>query len=45
VASTPDPLRGHAAPGWLRRLGVSARLVAANSEVITVGRWPANEVG
>jgi thiamine biosynthesis lipoprotein len=38
-------MRGHAAPDWLRGLGASARLVAANGEVITVGRWPAHEIG
>jgi thiamine biosynthesis lipoprotein len=38
-------MRGPAAPGWLRGLGVSARLVTANGEVITVGRWPAREIG
>ncbi|MFC5007128.1 FAD:protein FMN transferase [Dactylosporangium cerinum] len=38
-------MRGHAATGWLHRLGASARLVAANGEVITVGRWPAHEAG
>ncbi|MCW2637802.1 MAG: ApbE family lipoprotein [Dactylosporangium sp.] len=36
-------VRGHAAPDWLRDLGVSARLVAADGEVVTVGRWPADE--
>lgn len=38
-------LRGHAAPDWLRGLGVSARLVATNGEVITVGRWPTHGLG
>jgi FAD:protein FMN transferase len=34
---------GHAAPAWLRGLGVSARLVAADGAVVTVGRWPAEK--
>jgi thiamine biosynthesis lipoprotein len=38
-------VRGHTAPDWLRDLGVSARLVAADGEVVTVGRWPADETG
>lgn len=38
-------VRGHAAPDWLRDLGVSARLMAADGEVVTVGRWPPNETG
>jgi thiamine biosynthesis lipoprotein len=38
-------MRGHAAPDWLRGLGVSARLVATNGEVITVGRWPTHGLG
>jgi thiamine biosynthesis lipoprotein len=38
-------MRGHAAPDWLRGLGVSARLVAANGEVVTVGRWPTHGLG
>jgi FAD:protein FMN transferase len=36
-------MRGHAAPAWLRGLGVSARLVAADGAVVIVGRWPAEE--
>jgi thiamine biosynthesis lipoprotein len=36
-------VRGHAAPDWLRDLGVAARLVARDGEVVTVGRWPADE--
>jgi thiamine biosynthesis lipoprotein len=38
-------VRGHAAPAWLRDLGVAARLVAADGEVVTVGRWPADATG
>ncbi|WP_460492525.1 FAD:protein FMN transferase [Dactylosporangium cerinum] len=38
-------MRGHAAPDWLRGLGVSARLEATNGEVITVGRWPTHGLG
>jgi thiamine biosynthesis lipoprotein len=37
--------RGHAAPDWLRDLGVAARLVATDGEVVTLGRWPADEIG
>lgn len=38
-------LRGQAAPAWLRALGTTAELVTATGEVITVGRWPAHEIG
>jgi thiamine biosynthesis lipoprotein len=38
-------LRGHAAPGWLRGLGVDARLVGVTGEVITIGRWPEHAAG
>jgi hypothetical protein len=37
-------IRGYAASGWLRGVGVSARLVAADGEAATVG-WPAEETG
>jgi thiamine biosynthesis lipoprotein len=38
-------MRGHAAPDWLRDLGVAARLVASDGKVVTVGPWPADEIG
>jgi thiamine biosynthesis lipoprotein len=43
--STAALVRGHTAPGWLRDFGVSARLVATDGEVVTVGRWPTEETG
>jgi FAD:protein FMN transferase len=39
--TTTSLIRGHLAPDWLRSLGVPARLVAANGEVLTMGGWPA----
>lgn len=39
--STAAVVRGIAAPGWLRELGVPARLVDAEGEVLTLGGWPA----
>jgi FAD:protein FMN transferase len=41
TASTAAVVRGQAALGWLRGLGVPARLVTADRQVVTVGRWPA----
>jgi thiamine biosynthesis lipoprotein len=41
--STAALVRGHAAQGWLRDLGVAARFVAEDGEVVTTGRWPADE--
>jgi thiamine biosynthesis lipoprotein len=41
--STAALVRGHAARGWLRDLGVAARFVAEDGEVVTTGRWPADE--
>ncbi|HEV7899403.1 MAG TPA: FAD:protein FMN transferase [Planosporangium sp.] len=43
--STAALVRGAEAPGWLRDRGVAARLVAADGEVVTVGRWPADDRG
>jgi thiamine biosynthesis lipoprotein len=43
--STAALVRGHAAPDWLRDFGVSARLVATDGEVVTVGPWPTDETG
>ena len=41
TASTAAIIRGAAAPGWLRRLGLPARLVSADGTVQTVAGWPA----
>lgn len=38
--TTAAVVRGLAAPGWLRSLGVPARLVAADRGVHTLGGWP-----
>jgi thiamine biosynthesis lipoprotein len=38
--STAAIVRGAAAPGWLRSLNVSARLVDATGRVVTTGEWP-----
>lgn len=40
AASTAAVVRGTAAPAWLERLGLPARLVAADGTVRTVGAWP-----
>lgn len=40
AASTASIVRGHEAPRWLARLGVSARLVDARGAVRIVGGWP-----
>jgi FAD:protein FMN transferase len=39
--STAAVVRGDAAPTWLRSVGVAARLVTADRQVLTVGQWPA----
>ncbi len=39
--STAAVVRGDAAPAWLRSLGVPARLVTADRQVLTLGQWPA----
>ena len=40
VASTTAIIRGAAAPRWLERAGLAARLVAADGGVTTVAGWP-----
>lgn len=40
IASTAALVRGARAPGWLRQIGLPARLVAHDGEVLTVGDWP-----
>jgi thiamine biosynthesis lipoprotein len=40
AASTAAVIRGHAALGWLTRLGLPARLVDATGAVFTVAGWP-----
>ena len=40
IASTGALLRGAQAPGWLRSLGLPARLVSAEGRVVKVGGWP-----
>jgi len=40
TASTAAIVRGRRAPGWLRTLGLPARLLGSSGEVITVGDWP-----
>ena len=43
TASTAAIVLGEAAPAWLERHGVSARLVAADGGVRRTGDWPADE--
>jgi thiamine biosynthesis lipoprotein len=40
TASTAALVLGPEAPRWLRELGVPARLVGRNADVLTVGGWP-----
>jgi thiamine biosynthesis lipoprotein ApbE len=42
TASTAAIIRGDAAPGWLARLRLPARLVADSGRVETVAGWPAD---
>jgi FAD:protein FMN transferase len=42
IASTAALLRGSSAPDWLLGLGVPARLVTHDGDVLTVGSWPAD---
>jgi thiamine biosynthesis lipoprotein len=42
AASTAALVHGDAAPGWLRRTGLPARLVGADRRVLTIGAWPAD---
>jgi thiamine biosynthesis lipoprotein ApbE len=43
IAATAAIVRGARAPEWLTELGLPARLVARNGEVLTVGPWPAQD--
>jgi thiamine biosynthesis lipoprotein ApbE len=43
VAATAALVRADAAPRWLEKLGLPARLVAGDGGVRTVGDWPADE--
>jgi thiamine biosynthesis lipoprotein len=40
IASTAALVRGEAAPSWLARLGLPARLVARDGATLRVGAWP-----
>jgi FAD:protein FMN transferase len=40
IASTASMLMGRAAVQWLDRLGLPARLVTPDDDVVTVGSWP-----
>jgi FAD:protein FMN transferase len=40
IAATAAIVRGERAPRWLAELGLPARLVARNGEVVAVGCWP-----
>ena len=40
IASTAAIVRGAGAAEWLAALGLPARLVAANGDVLRVGGWP-----
>jgi len=40
AASTAAILRGEAAPGWLDRLRLPARLVHHDGTAVTVSGWP-----
>jgi thiamine biosynthesis lipoprotein len=40
AASTAAIVLGDAAPGWLERTGLSARLVATDGEVVGIAGWP-----
>jgi thiamine biosynthesis lipoprotein len=40
TAATASIVRGDAAPQWLESLGLSARLVRWDGDVVTVGGWP-----
>jgi FAD:protein FMN transferase len=43
IAATAAIVRGARAPEWLAGLGLPARLVGRDGEVLTVGAWPAAE--
>jgi thiamine biosynthesis lipoprotein len=40
TASTASIVKGEAAPAWLERLGLAARLVRPSGDVLLVGAWP-----
>jgi thiamine biosynthesis lipoprotein ApbE len=42
IATTAALIRAGAAPAWLARMGVPARLVSQNGRVYTIGSWPAD---
>ncbi len=42
IATTSALIRAGAAPAWLARLGVPARLVSRTGRVYTIGAWPAD---
>jgi len=41
IATTAALIRASAAPAWLTRMGVPARLVSHSGRVYTIGTWPA----
>ncbi len=41
IASTAAIVRGDAAPSWLGELGLAARLVRSDGDVVRTGGWPA----
>lgn len=43
TAATAAVVAGTGAPEWLRAVGLPARLVAADGEVLTLGGWPADD--
>jgi FAD:protein FMN transferase len=43
IAATAAIVRGARAPEWLAELGLPARLVGRNGEVLMVGSWPAED--
>lgn len=45
IASTAAIIRGDAAPEWLARLGLPARLVSNDGDVVRVAGWPAPQSG
>jgi thiamine biosynthesis lipoprotein len=42
IATTAALIRAGAAPAWLARMGVPARLVSDGGRVYTIGAWPAD---
>jgi thiamine biosynthesis lipoprotein len=42
IASTAALIRAGAAPAWLARMGVPARLVSQSGRVYAIGSWPAD---